>query len=185
MYSFAQFTFFAEKVSRGCPAETKSLLLYTQDPTIDQSFSIKVGYEPNLELYSVQDSYEVSVCSSKFTLRTKGKWSIAATSFAFTGYSIVFSEGAKDTYAGIESSVVYGNRGDAHSPNLASLHFPEHSIGPFYKEFKLAQDVIHWSACNDSVIIDLQLSIQIDSIHDLRLLALDKQQVFFSFKKCD
>jgi hypothetical protein len=188
LHCFAQFKSFQDKLSIHCPEGTKSVLLYTQDPTQNiQSFSIRVEFQPSLILFSVKDSYELSTCSSIFELILDSKWSIAATSFGFTGNSAIYEQEIKDTYAGIESSLSYGYRDVSNLPQrfskFASLQFSH--VGGFHREIIIAPKLIRWSECNDTFNIDFYSSIQIDSIYDHRFLALDKQQVFFSFKKCD
>jgi hypothetical protein len=161
---------------------------YTQDATQTiETLSLKVAFKPSFSVSSIKDSFETSYCLARFILATEGKWSIAVTSFVFTGNAVLYGDvdASKDTYAGIESSVCYGKPGYPPSQRMGSLYFTEVNQLPFYREMKVAPGKILWSSCDDTLAIDFDSSIIIDSINANRFISITEQKAFFSFKPCE
>jgi hypothetical protein len=142
------------KSNGACPAGSKGFIHY--EPKESRLLSLKMNLNPGF-------STPNNICSTLFFFSTETKWSVAFTSVEFTGTSSLHSDAIGDTYASIESSVMFGNVKKRFVVTLDSVHFPDNDMGQFTRKIEIDKNLIRWSPCDDKFAIRLDLSIMLQS----------------------
>jgi hypothetical protein len=148
------------------------------NPSATEPLSLLIYHYPSFNTGNI-------ICSSSIKISTGNKkWSYAITALGFTGTSFLYSDPIEDTFASIDSFAIIGRVGYKFSQSFESVHFLDNEAGPFARKIPIDADSIRWSHCDDTIMIQLDASMMIQSLYAGRSIAIDVQEVFLSFRQC-
>jgi hypothetical protein len=149
---------------------------------------LEIDYEPHYNVSSVENVFRTKYCTSRFLIVFEGYWSLSMQHALISGDSVLYGDRKENTYAGIEASLIVGRLGEEGTRQSASIYFSNSNKGPYSQEIQVTRENLEneysWSSCSDSLMINFDSSIVLDSTYSGRFLSIFKKEVVFSFRRC-